>query len=482
MLSNDITTPRVNILLVDDEPLVRRSLSEFLTLEGYTVTVATSGKEALEMLAGFTPDIVITDIKMPGMDGIELLRCIKKEHQDLPVILITGYGSINSAVDAMKEGAYDYITKPIVDNEIKIVLERLAKQRRLAEENLMLKEHLEAVERERFLGIVGKDLAMQKIYSLIEAVAKTRATVLISGESGTGKHLIAHAIHDCDPVERQKPFVEVSCGALTETLLESELFGHVKGAFTGAIKDKPGRFELADGGTIFLDEIDAFSPALQVKLLRVLQEGELERVGDSKTIKVDVRIIAATNHNLEELIEQKKFRKDLYYRLKIIDIEVPPLRKRKGDIPLLVNDLIEKHSKHLCKKVAGVSEDFLSRLMEYDWPGNVRELENVIERAIILSQCNALTLESLPDFLRNLRQPPAELAEAGLSSLNGNGRRLKDALQNPERDIIVKTLDSVGWNRNKAATALGINRTTLYKKMVKYQLMVRAGARKAAGD
>ena len=470
----------IHILLVDDEPLVRRSLSEFLTLEGYSVATATNGVEALQSLNGYTPDIVITDIKMPQMDGVEFLRNVKLKYPEMPVILITGYGSIGSAVDAMKEGAYDYITKPIVDNEIKIVLERLANQRKIIEENIELRERLAQSERERFISIVGKDIKMQKIYSLIEAVARTRATVLISGESGTGKHLIAHAIHDFDPEEKKKPFIEVSCGALTETLLESELFGHVKGAFTGAIKDKPGRFELADGGTIFLDEIDAFSPNLQVKLLRILQEGELERVGDSRTIKVDVRVVAATNHNLEELIEQKKFRKDLYYRLKIIDIEVPPLRERKGDIPLLIRDLIEKHSKHLCKKVEAISEEFISQLIEHDWPGNVRELENVIERAIILSQCNELRLEHLPDFLR-LRQAklpePVEVGAAG-----GNGNTLKDALKNPEREIIVKTLDSVGWNRNDAAKALGINRTTLYKKMVRYELIKPANGRRATGD
>mgnify|MGYP000144444644 CR=1 FL=1 len=480
-MHNMPTNNHIHILLVDDEPLVRRSLSEFLTLEGYSVSTATNGKEALQSLQTYAPDIVITDIKMPEMDGIEFLRNVKKQYPEMPVILITGYGSINSAVDAMKEGAYDYITKPIVDNEIKIVLERLAKQNKLIEENTKLRERLSNIERERFIGIVGKDPKMQKIYSLIEAVARTRATVLISGESGTGKHLIAHAIHDFDPEEKKKPFIEVSCGALTETLLESELFGHVKGAFTGAIKDKPGRFELADGGTIFLDEIDAFSPNLQVKLLRILQEGELERVGDSRTIKVDVRVVAATNHNLEELIEQKKFRKDLYYRLKIIDIEVPPLRQRKGDIPLLVNDLIEKHSKHLCKKVEAVSQEFLDRLMEYDWPGNVRELENVIERAIILAQCNELKIEHLPDFLRQM-QKPLEVVGVGAAAGNGHTLTLKDALRNPEREIIVKTLDSVGWNRNDAAKALGINRTTLYKKMVRYELIKPTNGRKATGD
>jgi len=461
----------VNILLVDDEPLVRRSLSELLTLEGYVVTAATNGSEALNILRNYPADIIITDIKMPEMDGIKLLRNIKKERLDIPVIIITGYGSIESAVEAIKEGAYDYITKPIIDNEIKLVIERLIKQRQIIEENLKLKEQLSASSREKFLGIAGKSPRMQKIYSLIEAVANTRATVLICGESGTGKHLIAHAIHDCDAQERGKPFVEVSCGALTETLLESELFGHIRGAFTGAIKDKIGRFELADGGTIFLDEIDAFSPALQVKLLRVLQEGEFERVGDTKTIKVDVRIIAATNQNLQELIAQGKFRKDLYYRLNIINIEVPPLRERKSDIPILAKDLIDKHSKHLGKKIQGLSEEALLRMMDYDWPGNVRELENVVERSIILSKGPLITPEDLPEFLNKGALVSGDCKNNLINGANGNGCKLKDALKNPEREIILNALNSTGWNRNAAAQALGINRTTLYKKMVKFALL-----------
>jgi len=293
---------KMNILVVDDEPLVRRSLSEFLALEGYTANVASNGREALSALKEGLWDVVISDVKMPEMDGLELLRVIKKEYPSTAVIFITGYGSIENAVEAMKEGAFDYITKPIIDNEIRMVLRRLFKQQELIEENARLRQEISQVSRDHFLDIVGKDAKMQKIYGLIEAIAATRSTVLIYGESGTGKHLIAHAIHQCNEQEKGKPFVEVSCGALTETLLESELFGHVKGAFTGAIKDKMGRFELANGGTIFLDEIDTCSANLQVKLLRVLQEGEFERVGDNNTVKVDVRVIAATNQDLEALI------------------------------------------------------------------------------------------------------------------------------------------------------------------------------------
>ncbi len=448
-------------MIVDDEPLVRRSLSELLTLSGYTISSAGNGKEALGLLKDYTADIIISDIKMPEMDGIQLLKQVKAIHPDTQVIFITGYASIDSAVEAMKEGAYDYVTKPIIDSEIQIIIERLVKQKQLQDENVKLKERLSVSQKERFHNIVGKSESMQKIYTLIEAIAQTRATILIHGESGTGKRMIAHAIHKFNEKEREKPFVEVSCGALTETLLESELFGHVKGAFTGAIKDKMGRFELAAGGTIFLDEIDAFSPTLQVKLLRVLQEGEFERVGDIKTEKVDVRVIVATNQNLQDLIVQGKFRKDLFYRLNIISIEIPPLRERKEDIPLLVNDFIGKHSKHISKKIEGLSEEAMSVLMKYNWPGNVRELENVIERAIILCKGPVIIPSDFPEFLNNA--PEGVSAEESL--------KLKDALKSPEKDLIIKALDSVDWNRNDAARVLDINRTTLYKKMQKYGLL-----------
>jgi DNA-binding NtrC family response regulator len=451
-----------HILVVDDEPLVRRSLSEFLTLQGYCVSTAEGAVEALELLKKYTADIVITDIKMPEISGIQLLRRIKKEYSDTPVILITGYGSIESAVETIKEGAYDYVTKPIMDGEIKLVIERLINQRSLQEKNIKLKEQLSHAAKERFHNIIGKDERMQKIYTLIEAVSSTRATVLIYGESGTGKRLIAHAIHKYNEQERGKPFIEVSCGALTETLLESELFGHVKGSFTGAIKDRTGRFELADGGSIFLDEIDASSPALQVKLLRVLQDGEFERVGDAKTIKVDVRVIAATNQNLQELISQEKFRKDLYYRLNIISIEIPPLRERCGDIPLLVNEFIKKHSGHTSKKIEGIANDALMLLMQYPWPGNVRELENVMERAVILSKEKIITLNDLPKYM---------YAKTATNGRAEDSLSLRDALKSPEKEFIMKALESASWNRNEAACILGINRTTLYKKMQRFGLL-----------
>ncbi len=460
---NDLQSNNKHILIVDDDPLVRRSLSEFLTIEGFTVSSAGSAREAIVLLKDYTADIVITDIKMPEVDGIQFMKQLKNLNPETPVILMTGYGSIDSAVEAMKEGAYDYITKPIIDNEIKLIIERCGKQQQMQEENVKLKKELSIVQRDHFYNIIGKSPEMQKIYSLIEAVLNTRATVLINGESGTGKRLIAHAIHKYNEHERGKPFVEVSCGALTETLLESELFGHVKGAFTGAIKDKIGRFELADGGSIFLDEIDAFSPALQVKLLRVLQDGEFEMVGDNQTKKIDVRVIAATNQNLQELIVQGKFRKDLFYRLNIISLEIPPLRKRKEDIPILVEHFIKKHAKHLSKKVENISAEALSILVNYSWPGNVRELENVIERAAILSKSSIITPDDFPEFLSSLSAREQRAAEPRL--------KLKHALQSPEKELIIKALERTDWNRSEAAQVLGINRTTLYKKMSKFGLL-----------
>ncbi len=458
---------KLHILIIDDEPLVRHSLRELLALEGYAVTTACNGKEGVEAAKKSPPDIVLSDMKMPEMDGLHVVREMKKVAPQAKVILATGYGSIEDAVRAMREGAYDYITKPIVDSEIKILIERVADQQRLLAENILLRKQVESVCRDHFLNIVGRDEKMQRIYNLIETVAATRATILIHGESGTGKRLVAHAIHRMSDPEKKLPFVEVSCGALTETLLESELFGHVKGSFTGAIRDRVGRFELAHGGTIFLDEIDAFSLTLQVKLLRVLQEGEFEMVGDTKTRKVDTRIVTATNQDLEELIAQGKFRKDLFYRLNIIAIEIPPLRERKGDIPLLVESFVEKHSRANKKKIERLSPEAMEILQKYDWPGNIRELENVIERATILCKGHEVTPEFLPDAVKRSRKVYADNNGDGDGTLSG----LKGALSVPEKDLIVRVLEKNGWNRNSTAEELAINRTTLYKKMVKYGLL-----------
>lgn len=466
------------ILVVDDEPLTRNSLYEILKFEGYKVTTAKDGLEGWELIDKSRPDIpdiMIADMKMPGMDGLELLKQVKIKGLDIAVILITGYGSIETAVEAMREGAFDYITKPIVDSEIKVVIQKIINQQELIEENRFLRARLAATTRYEFQNIIGASPKMHKIYTLIEAVANTNATILLQGESGTGKRIIAQAVHRSDLSRRDKPFIEVSCGALPETLLESELFGHVKGSFTGAIKDRAGRFELAHKGTILLDEIDTFSPNLQVKLLRVLQNGEFERVGDAQTQKVDVRVIAATNQDLNEAIKKGKFREDLYYRLNVISIHIPPLRERKEDIPLLVESFLKKKDSQAAnnnKKITGVSKEAMQVLLAYDWPGNVRELENIIERAVILAKGNTIERQDLPDFFQKAERPPGA-AKALVCDNPGNSgmNSLKEALKNPEREIIEHTLEEAGWNRKKAAALLGINRTTLYNKMKEYGLL-----------
>ena len=454
------------ILIVDDEPLTRKSLFEILKFDGYQVSMASNGQEALDGIAdNGIPDVVISDLKMPEIDGLTLLRTLKSKYPDTAVVLMTAYGSIENAVEAMKEGAFDYVTKPIVDSEIKIVIQRIFKQRQLLEENKILRKKLAATTRCHFHSIIGQNIKMQKIYSLIETVAPTNATILIQGESGTGKRLVAHALHHSDKSRKENNFVEVSCGALPETLLESELFGHIKGSFTGAIRDRKGRFETADKGTIFLDEIDAFSLKLQVKLLRVLQDGEFEHVGSSETVRVDARVIAATNQDLRKCIDENSFREDLYYRLNVIPIDVPPLRERRDDIPSLVEHFLEKCLKKTKdKKIEGVSQEAMDALIAYDWPGNVRELENIIERSVILSKVERIEIESFPDFLQSSGKSSA--LQKGKGDLS-----LKRALKTSEKEIILNALEESKGNRKKAAKVLGINRTTLYNKMRKYGLL-----------
>ena len=462
-----------SILIVDDEPLIRKSLFEAIRFEGYSALSASSAKEALQLVESHNPDVVITDLKMPDMDGLELLRCIKSTNPDTAVVLITGYGSIETAVKAMKQGAFDYITKPVINDEMKTVIERIFVQKRIIDENRLLKQRLSNISRAKFHGIYGQNQQMQKIYDLIETIAPTNASVLIQGESGTGKRVVAQAIHASDTHRKDKPFVEVSCGALPETLLESELFGHAKGSFTNAIKDREGRFAAADGGTIFLDEIDTFSPKLQVKLLRVLQEGEFERVGDTQTQRVDVRVIAATNQDLKQLIAQNLFREDLYYRLDVIPIILPSLRERKDDIPLLANHFLEKCCQKLRKSVCDVTEEALSILCEYDWPGNVRELENCIERAIILCKSDIIDTSCLPEKLQSIA-PGA----SSLPSRTKKGASIKDSLRSSEKEIIEKVLEECNGKRKKAAEQLGINRTTLYNKMKQFGLLKKGRKKK----
>ena len=461
-----MTTNNRRILIVDDEPLTRKSLYEILKFQGYKVATSSDGEEACRMIEESSPDIVISDLKMPKIDGLDLLKRIKTTHPDTAVILMTAYGSIENAVSAMREGAFDYITKPIIDNEIKIIIQRVFEQKKILEENKLLKKQLSESSRKSFHDLFGSNHKMQRIYSLIETVAPTNATVLIQGGSGTGKRLVAQAIYKSDPNRKNKPFVEVSCGALPENLLESELFGHVKGSFTSAIKDREGRFEAADKGTIFLDEIDSFSLKLQVKLLRVLQEGEYERVGDSQTKKIDVRVIAATNRDLGRLIKEDAFREDLYYRLNVIPIYLPCLRERKDDIILLAEHFIEKCSKkNKDKKNYKLSEEVKEIFLTYDWPGNVRELENAIERAIIMSKTEEIERESLPEFLQNIK------IQETSSSQEGKTWSLKDAVKLSEKKIIEDALSESEGNRKKAAKELDINRTTLYNKMREFGLL-----------
>ncbi len=448
------------ILIVDDDRIILDSLGEFLRLEGYAAGGAIDFKAALQELERDRYQLVITDVNMPDADGFELLRVIKQRYPDIVVVIITGYGTIESAVEAIKMGAYDYLTKPIIDDEIRLVVERALKQQSLIRENQALREQLGR--RYGLANIVGHDYKMLKVFDLIEAVADTRTNILILGESGTGKSLIARAIHHrssrCD-----KPVVEVSCGAIPESLLESELFGHVKGAFTGAVSDKAGRFKAADGGTIFLDEISSASPALQVKLLRVLQERQFEPVGSNTTETVDTRVILASNQDLAEEVRAGRFRQDLYYRVNVVTIGLPPLADRIGDIPLLADYFLQKYRTEQRREVLGFSDEARQCLQRYAWPGNVRELENVVERAVVLTKNRHLEVEDLP---------PEMMREAQFSD-GSDGYRpmsLKRALEEPEKRIIEAALRANGWNRQLTADLLEINRTTLYKKMKRYNL------------
>jgi DNA-binding NtrC family response regulator len=452
---------RNRILVVDDDPLIRGSLYEMLRGQRYEVEMASDGSEAIDHLKRRPFQLVLADWKMPQVDGMALLAHIKNQYPDVSVILITGFGNVNSAVEAMRQGAFDYLTKPIQPEELEETISRALTQ---------YSPPADTIE-DPFTGIIGQDPSMQKLFAMVRSVANSPATVLLEGESGTGKRVVAQAIHRADPKRRHQPFVEISCGALPETLLESELFGHVKGSFTGAIRDKQGRFEVADGGTILLDEIDAFTPALQVKLLRVIQERLYERVGDTRTMRVDVRIIAATNRSLSDLVKQGKFREDLFYRLHVIAMRLPALRERKSDLPLLIQHFIERSARAMGKTITGVSDDAMQLLTTYAWPGNIRELENVIERAVILAQHPTLALEDLPEEMRFHTDATAmavddreEEATADQSPSDG-GVQLKDALKLPERDIILKVLAEVRWNRTAAAERLGIHRSTLYHKI-----------------
>ncbi len=473
---------RTRILIVDDDPIVAESLAEFLKLEGYEVATAFDGSEALTMIkqaetqqagAGMSPrpfSIVICDVSLPTLNGLEVLREVTKNHLGTVVIMLTGYGTIESAVRALRLGASDYLTKPVVDTELRVSLERALRQQALIAENQVLRMQLNS--RYGLDNIVGSDHRMARIYELIEAVAPSKTTVLMTGESGTGKSLIAHAIHHrstrCD-----KPYVELSCGSIPETLLESELFGHVKGAFTGAHVDKVGRFLAADHGTIFLDEINSASASMQLKLLRVLQEKRFEPVGSSETIEVDVRVVLASNEPLEELVASGRFRQDLYYRINVVKIELPPLRDRVCDIPLLAEHFLQIHSKELGKVLTGFDDHAMGALQRYTFPGNVRELENIVERAAVLTRSQTIGVGDLPPgVVENTTGgllPDRVRRQMGLDQdQEWVPMPLSEAIREPERRILLRALKANEWNRQRTADQLEINRTTLYKKMKAY--------------
>ncbi len=442
------------LLLVDDDYQVRESMSDWLGSQGYDVTPAPGPAGALAACetAGF--DLALVDVRLGEHDGLDLLEQLVRRWPAMQVLMMTGYGSADSAVEAIRAGAFDYLTKPLIDDELLMALERGLSQRKVLAENTQLKAELD---RHYGMGnIVGHDPRMLQVYEMIESVADTRATVLVTGESGTGKSMIARAIHRRSG-RAKGPFVEVACGALPENLLESELFGHVAGAFTSASTDKVGKFLQADGGTIFLDEIGTASPAMQVKLLRVLQELQFEPVGGTKTHKVDVRVVLATNEDLAKNVAEGKFRQDLYYRVNVINILLPPLRQRQSDVPLLAKRFLDEVCEDVGRDVTSFADDAMAMMQSYAWPGNVRELQNVVERAVLLGKGDVIRVQDLPMELR------VDSPSRGGSYVSGQS--LKDALEGPERQIIVGVLESNGWNRNATADQLGINRTTLYKKM-----------------
>jgi len=433
------------ILIVEDEEKLRRVIQLQLTAAGYEVEQAGTAEEGLRLADG--AHLILTDLRLPGMDGIELIRKLREQNSQTPIIVMTAFGTVENAVEAMKLGAVDFLPKPFSMDHLMTVIEKALEVRALRDENLRLRQELDR--RYCFDNIIGRSPAMQEIFATIERVAPTRATVLIAGESGTGKDLIARAIHHHSP-RRDKPFVKINCAAIPENLMESELFGYEKGAFTGAVTSKPGKFEQADTGTVFLDEIGDVPPSVQVKLLRVLQEREFERLGSNKTRHIDVRVLAATNADLRAALESGEFREDLYYRLNVVPINVPPLRERKEDIPALVEHFIRKHREDLGSRVESISEEALDVLMRYHWPGNVRELENVIERSLVL--CPGDRLEA-----RDIRLDTARKAAPPADGFLPPGK----TLQEYEHDLIRKALELAKGNKSQAARLLGLTRNAL---------------------
>lgn len=445
-----------SIMIVDDEKNTREGLKWALEATGAEIHLASDGEEALVRLGSQPVDLVLSDLKMPRLDGMELLTHVREESPETDFVILTGHGTVETAVEAMKKGAFDYVIKPVNIDELQLMIQRCFEQKDLRREN----EQLRAAVNDRygFDSIIGRSPQMENVFEKIRQVAPTRASVLVQGETGTGKELIAKAIHFNSP-RRRRPFIAVNCGALTQTLLESELFGHEKGAFTGAVKQKPGRFELANGGTIFLDEIGETTPELQVRLLRVLQEQEFERVGGVKTVKVDTRVVAATNKDLKKEVEAGRFREDLYYRLNVVRIDLPSLRERTDDIPLLVHQFLKEFCKEHGKELQ-IGPKAMTVLQNYHWPGNVRQLRTIIESAVILTPGKEIQPRNLPEEVRS-----------DLSPANAVKLRVGMTVTDAERELIRATLSEFGGNKAKAARVLGLGRKTLYRKLGEYGLL-----------
>lgn len=484
------------ILVIDDDVVVRDVLNTYLTNGGHEVVLASNGREGLDIAKEENLDLIITDLIMPQINGIEVLKELSLMNNTVPVIVITAYGTVQNAVEAMKLGAIDYITKPFNLEEFGIVINRAISISRLQKENLLLKKQLK--KKYRFEGLVGDSPAMQKLYEMIEKIADTESTVLITGESGTGKEMIAKTIHYSSS-RSEAPFIPVNCAAIPKDLLESELFGHEKGAFTGALNTRIGRFELANKGTLFLDEVGELAPHLQVKLLRVLQEREFERVGGLKTIKVDVRILAATNRDLEKAVKEGRFREDLFYRLNVIPLTIPPLRERKEDIPLLLDHFTHEFARKRKRQPLRFSKGAMDALLSYDWPGNVRELRNLVERLTILVNSDVVEVSDLPEKFHNqpilsgslspgnglsempdnkplipvthIHSEPVELNGSQIIDIPDGGIDLNQLIDDLERRLILKALEKAGGVKSRAAGLLKLNRTTLIEKMKKMGIM-----------
>ena len=484
--------PPAKILVADDEQNLRRVLVALLRRGGHEVVQAANGLEAIEQLGKGDYDVVITDLRMPGADGMEVLRTASKNYPHVPVIMITAYGSVGQAVEAIKAGAFDYIEKPFEQDSIRVIVDKAIGQ--AAANKMAPQTNLWEPDARGRYGLVGQSTEMHSIFAVIERVADTPSTVLITGESGTGKELVAKALHE-QSSRKSGPFIKINCAAIPKTLMESELFGYEKGAFTGATSSKPGRFELADGGTLFLDEIGEIPVEMQVKLLRAIQESEFERVGGLKTIKVDVRLITATNRDLEQEIQRGNFREDLYYRLNVVPLQIPPLRKRTGDIPLLVAHIIKKFNERLKKSISGIADDALAVLESHAWPGNIRELENVLERTILFCKADRIERADLqltaqpydrkhsePDHSREMEaipRPTEDDDDDVVSSEHGGSSSgsLKDIVRaetsRVERELILKALDETGGNVTQAARLLKISRKSLQMKMKEFGLRDR---------